>query len=1310
MAFRRRSRLPDDISPEERERRIAELRARRKRRLRVLAIRGALVSATLLVLAGALLYWLLTTFGGRDFLLARIVAALPAGTALTWEDAEGPASGPLTLHGVRYVQRGCPDVDGKPVPYGGCPQPGVLTFTARRIVLDPAITPLIGRRLRLDALDVDGAALDLPEPVAQPFELPTWPEVLPRIDLPLSLQADAIRVDGLRVTRSGGTLIDVASIRGGLDARQGELRIAGLVVDSDRGRFGADGVYAPDDNYRTDLTVSAVLPASFPRPRPRIGLVARGDLDRMDVALAGHAPDPLRAALSLRGEEWTLRASSDALDPALLTGGEPGQPLSFWLAADGRGGSADVQGRMARGDLRAVLQPSKLRLEDQVLELQPLVLDVAGGRITARGRGDFSRPRAADFRFALNARGLQFGGGAQAVDPQPADPAPVIGLDADLGIAGTSRAWAVIGQATVERDALRAQLEIDGRGDLDTLRLQTLRAATPGGRLEATGELGWSPALHWQVDATLAGFDPGYFAPGWTGAVDGRLASRGHTRDDGGLELDARASELGGNLRGRAIAGTASFAMRGAATGQARSDYEGEAALRIGGSRIDARGTLTDRMLLDARLAPLDLGDLLPGAAGTLRGTLQAQGARTAPDLEADLEGTGLRWGDYAAGTLRVQGRLPWSRGSGQLVVEGSGLQAGLALDQVRIDARGAVEDLRLDAQARNEALGSLALQGSARRAGQAWSGELAALRLVPSRGAAWRLQSPARWAWRGGGWNLSRSCLDAAGGGALCAGAEWPRGGLSVTGTQLPLALVSPWLPEREGGRPWTLRGEVDIDGQLRPAGNAWAGHLELRSASGGLRNSARSRSDLLGYRDLRLDAQFTPARIEASLATVFNDDGHVRARIATGWEPASALSGELRADTDELTWLELFSPDIVEPAGRLTADIELGGRRAQPVLSGQARLSGFSAELPALGILLESGEVGLQAQPDGGARIRGSVASGGGGTLAIDGNLNWRDTSAPLLLRLTGQDVLVSNTRDLRIIADPEIEVRYRAGQPLSVSGTVTVPSAMIDLERLDRGVSVSSDVVVLDPVDPEQGMASALQLDLGLAMGEDVRLRGFGLDGTLGGSMRVRAYPGREMTGSGTLEVGGRYTAYGQRLQVTRGRLTFNGPVSDPLLDIRAERRIEAQGITAGISVTGRASAPQADVWTDPASDNAQALSYLALGRPLSNLSSAEGRQLDAASAALTAGGSMLAGQLGAQLGLDDAGVSQSRALGGSVLGIGKQLSPRLYVGFGVSLLGTGQVLTLKYLLRRGFDIEIESSTLESRGSINYRRETD
>ena len=57
---------------------------------------------------------------------------------------------------------------------------------------------------------------------------------------------------------------------------------------------------------------------------------------------------------------------------------------------------------------------------------------------------------------------------------------------------------------------------------------------------------------------------------------------------------------------------------------------------------------------------------------------------------------------------------------------------------------------------------------------------------------------------------------------------------------------------------------------------------------------------------------------------------------------------------------------------------------------------------------------------------------------------------------------------------------------------------------------------------------------------------------------------------------------------------------------------------------------------------------------------------------------------------------------------MIGIGKYLSPRLYVSYGVSLLGTGQVVTPKYLLRKGIDIEIESSSVENRGSVNWRKE--
>ncbi len=1414
----RRRRVDPDLTPEQREARIQALRARRRARAKVLARRSAFTAFGLALLVLVLAWWLLQTLGGRDFLLAQVKARLPAGTSLSWGGAEGPVSGPMTLHDVRFVQRLCPDKGGEPVPYGRCAKPGTLTFTARRIVVDPAIRPLLGKLLRLDTMIVEGAALDLPKSDS-PFELPTWPEVLPDITPPLGLQADAIRVDGFRVSREGEHLIDIRSVRGGLDAREGTLHLEHVVVDSDRGRFGAHGDYAPRENYRIDLTATAVLPstagASPLRRAPlRAGLVARGDLRRMDVGIGGALPGPLRASLTLRGADrptWRLRARADKLDTALLAGAaEPGpDPASLRFEADGTGGAAALQGAFEQGALRATILPSKVTLHDKALAFEPLVVKIFDGTVTARGRGDFADPKRATFRYALNARGLRFGG-------TPADPAagtqatPVIAVDADLGLAGTTAAWAVVGDAGIAREGDKASVRLDGRGRDGGMTLKTLRAKTPTGEFDAHGEIGWDPTPTWKLDATLDGFDPGYFAAGWDGDIDGTIATQGRALDTGGYDATLAVSKLAGRLRGRALdgkadvkasgetyAGTASLALdRGriaiegeagtaprlhwdakatlagfdpgffvdgwngavdadlASKGGARADggydatvdipriggqlrgralgghahadlqavgssgaqpvYAGEVALRAGGSRIDAKGRLAQALAVDAQFSPLRLDDLLPDAAGTLRGTLGLAGPRNAPDVTADLVGEGLEYGGYAAASLSAKGRLPWRSGNGTLALSARGVDAGVALDSVRVDAGGAVEDLRIDAQARGE-IGALDLAGSAQKHGANWQGTLASLRLAPAKGAAWQLQSPARYAQNGSNWTLSRSCFASSDGGTLCASADWPRRGLAVDGERLPLSLATPYLPEREDGRPWALRGEIALDGTLRPAGAAWQGSVKVTSADGGLRMSQRSRRDVVSYGNLALDADFNPLRINATLASAFNGDGRIDARVTTGWDAYAPLTGEVDVDTDELTWLELFSQDIVEPTGKLSGHVTLAGTRAEPSLGGQAQLADFSTELPALGIVLDSGNVRLDALPDGTARISGSVrsappdSSAQAGILRVDGSLGWRGDDTPLVLTLRGDDVLVSNTRDLRAVADPDLTVHYAARQPLSVTGKVTVPSALIDLERLDQGVSASPDVVVLDPVDPERSAASPLDLDLTLVMGDDVRLKGFGLDGTLGGDLRVRAVPGREMTATGNLEVGGKYAAYGQKLQITRGHLVWsNGPVSDPILDIRAERRIEAQDITAGIDVTGRASSPQAKVWTDPATDDSEALSYLALGRSTSNLSGDEASQLNAASAALNAGGSLLAGQIGSKIGLDDAGVMESRALGGSVLGVGKQLSPRLYVGFGVSLLGTGQVLTLKYLLKKGFDIEVESSSVENRGSVNWRKE--
>ncbi|MDQ3040302.1 MAG: translocation/assembly module TamB domain-containing protein, partial [Pseudomonadota bacterium] len=761
---------------------------------------------------------------------------------------------------------------------------------------------------------------------------------------------------------------------------------------------------------------------------------------------------------------------------------------------------------------------------DQVLRVQPLIIDAFNGRTTLRGTADFRDRDRQRFAFAANARGLRFGGTNAAGDASPA-----ITANSDIGIAGTMKAWAAIGTARLARDQQAATVRFDGRGDADRFTIKTLRAQMPTGTLDATGNVSWTPQLNWNLDTTLAGFDPGYFASGWDGAINGRIASKGSQRKDGAFDATIDVPQLRGRLRGRALDGRGKFAVQG-------NSGEGELALTLGASRVDAKGRVGKTVDIDARFAPLQLNDLLPDATGNLRGTLLLTGARSAPNVDVDLTGSGLRWNDYTAETLTARGKLPWrpssgsGRAAGSLAITAQGLDAGIAFDSLRINANGAVENLRIDGDARSE-LGALEFAGSAMKRGPNWQGALEALQLAPVKGPAWRLQSPARYAQAGNNWTLSQSCFASSGGGSLCASADWPRRGLTLRGEQLPLTLLTPYLPELDDdSRAWLLSGNIALDAQVRPAGNTWIGNAQVRSAAGGMRLSARARRDLIAYDNLLLDATFTPQRIEAKLGAGLNGDGRIDARIATGWDAYAPLSGEIAINTDELTWMELLSPDIVDPQGQLDGRIALGGTRAQPALGGQAQLNNFRTELPALAITLTDGNVRMDAQADGSARITGSVRSGEG-TLNLDGTLGWRGTSTPLVLNVRGKNVLASDTRDVRAVIDPDVVVRYSAGEPLAITGTVGVPSARMDLERLDEGVSASPDVVVLDPIDPERKLATPIVLDLKLALGDDVRLNGFGLDGKLGGDLRVRTRPGRELAATGELDVSGRYTAYGQ-----------------------------------------------------------------------------------------------------------------------------------------------------------------------------------
>jgi translocation and assembly module TamB len=323
----------------------------------------------------------------------------------------------------------------------------------------------------------------------------------------------------------------------------------------------------------------------------------------------------------------------------------------------------------------------------------------------------------------------------------------------------------------------------------------------------------------------------------------------------------------------------------------------------------------------------------------------------------------------------------------------------------VVVDARGAMERLSLDAHG-GTAWRRVAV-GHAVKRGAQWSGSLSTLRLVAAKGR--RGRSIVRRVALGRSQRCAVECMPVdAGGGALCASADWPRAWLDVPRRSLPLDARTPWLPPRDDGRPWLLHGEVAFGGNCDPVGNAWRGSARVTSASGGLRNSERSRSDLISYDHCSSKRSSIRSTLSVTLGTTFNEGrarrcahrdrlGRLRAAVRRG------LAAHRHADVDGAAVARHRRAH--GPARRPVA---LGGTRAQPTLGGRrtCRTSRRSAAA--------RDRAARRRRPPGCAARRHGAHRGhdrsGEGTLRVDGTLGWRGDDTPLVLNVTGTHVLAA------------------------------------------------------------------------------------------------------------------------------------------------------------------------------------------------------------------------------------------------------------------------------------------------------------
>ncbi|WP_101067722.1 translocation/assembly module TamB domain-containing protein [Roseovarius salinarum] len=359
----------------------------------------------------------------------------------------------------------------------------------------------------------------------------------------------------------------------------------------------------------------------------------------------------------------------------------------------------------------------------------------------------------------------------------------------------------------------------------------------------------------------------------------------------------------------------------------------------------------------------------------------------------------------------------------------------------------------------------------------------------------------------------------------------------------------------------------------------------------------------------------------------------------------------------------------------GTAEFDLRVNGRPRLSSVSGQARLPGARAALPALNTAV-TGITGTVRLGGGRADVDLNGAVRAGGRLGLTGSVALDPPfRADLRLPLTGvtlRDPGVFGTR-----ANGRVAVEGPLAGGALISGRLDLVETEIQVAPTGAGTGLEPSRVdhLNAPADVRATRRRAgltgrgasgtggpsYPLDLLVRAPNRVFVRGRGLDAELGGNLRLGGTTAN-VAPSGTVElIRGRLDILGRRLDLTEGRVTMRGSF-DPALRFVAETR--ANDITARVIVEGLASSPDITFTSQPELPQEEVLAQMLFGRDLGSISPFQAAQLASAVATLSGrGGAGIIGNLRQATGLSDLDVTTGEA-GNTQLRFGKYLTENIY----------------------------------------------
>jgi len=557
-------------------------------------------------------------------------------------------------------------------------------------------------------------------------------------------------------------------------------------------------------------------------------------------------------------------------------------------------------------------------------------------------------------------------------------------------------------------------------------------------------------------------------------------------------------------------------------------------------------------------------------------------------------------------------------------------------------------------------------------------------------------------------------------------------RGSIKLQGIQLGVQLLDSlsldtqgWIPQHQARLELhSDQGNATISLQGGYQNQAWRGQIDLASLTLGEQGklgdwqlkapvplviSANSAGPAKGcwesqQREVCLDGAWGGDTARLSL-TGKSDEGHAQGEVQLDrlTSAHADINGKLDLRLPDIRFIQPLFNQFIVNGGILNARLQVDGKLDAPRFSGKAALENGAVQVLEPGLELE--KIRLQAQAEGQSLSLKGSASSGQGSIQLGGEVSLQPENGwPFNLSLKGQQFTIVRLPDTDISASPDLKIQGSLKR-VNVSGSVLLPHVRITLRKLPPDVvRVSEDQVIVgvDAPAEKQSDKIPLQLNVVASLGDDVHFDGLGLETDLAGSLNLRSLQSQTLIGNGVLELQhGRYEGYGQKLAIQQGHLLFAGPLNNPELDIRATR--EVGDVTAGIELTGSAKSPQLNLFSQPAMSDAEVMSYLVTGKPLSASTSSSDSQALAAAAASLGINNPISQEISQALGVD-IGVESGASDAETSVMVGKQLSPRLRVDYLYGMFTETAMVRFAYKLGKYLSLTGQSGEQQSI-DLNY-----